>query len=867
MLRYLLSRHALPALASAALVVDFDTRHRRDLAKGGIRPPSTQQPPPPTTTITTSSGLAKEYYPYRKLSVRVIKAVNIHGNDIFSKPDCYVQLNLPTASAKPVSTKIINNSSNPQWDETFFFQVHTALTNVLELTMYDADMMKDDIISKVLVDVESLKVGEKIHKNYILDKKAEALLEVELKLEESDSPECPVYTNGILSIRPCMELIVALQHVAEKGKQEREEEMQYLSVSVPPSYERERLTPCWSPLATALDENLTFHVDSGFQSAKLNVGLYKDQNISETFPEKSVLGTRSVPLTYKNPIENVGVPLPLGKDKETEVDLTLNYKSRGVPALRLGFDLSDGEKEFLQKRMKVMPAAFQKFLNLKATPHEKEVPVVAVLGSGGGMRATISLFGCLLALEEQGLLDCITYMIGVSGSTWCISNLYQQPLWGKGETSVIAQEIQELKACTIAPKYGAFSPEALLKFRNAMNHKKEDNQFVSLTDLWGLVLQWIFGKQEKLVRLSDQQKVVSTGQVPYPIYSAINVKSTVSTEDFAEWVEFTPHEVGIPKYGGFVRTADFGSEFYMGNLVRRHAELPLHYLQGLWGSAFAASLDRIYLDATGNGLKLLKSFKTKISTLDDKAPGRLATKIVTPVSWFSSTLGNIFTKHRAGQNFNFLSGCFLSRNYLTSSQFLTKDVTNFDSQPNRLTPLENDIFLVDAGLKMNSAFPLVMRPQRNVDVIISFDFSWQRPFTTLMLTSKYCQEHGIPFPKIDVPSCSLNDLHECYVFSDESDPRAPIVLHFPLINNSFRKFKAPGNPRVTEEECAFGDFDVYMSNSPYRTFNFTYSELEFDRLIALNHYNVANNLPAIRQALQSALKRTKRRVLPANSNI
>uniref|UniRef100_S4RJ95 Phospholipase A2, group IVF, tandem duplicate 2 n=1 Tax=Petromyzon marinus TaxID=7757 RepID=S4RJ95_PETMA len=572
------------------------------------------------------------------------------------------------------------------------------------------------------------------------------------------------------------------------------------------------------------------------------------------------------------------------------------------PALRLGFDLSDGEKEFLQKRMKVMPGAFQKFLNLKVTPQEKDVPVVAVLGSGGGLRATISLLGCLLALEEQGLLDCITYMNGVSGSTWCISNLYQQPLWGKGETSGIAQEIQELKACTIAPKYGAFSPETLLKFRNAMTDKKEDNQFVSLTDLWGLVLQWIFGKQEKLVRLSDQQKVVSTGQVPYPIYSAINVKSTVSTDDFAEWVEFTPHEVGMPKYGGFVRTADFGSEFYMGNLVRRHAELPLHYLQGLWGSAFAASLDRIYLDATGSSLKLLKSFKTKISALDgksfdfyltshiftlnpiicmnspaDKAQGHLATKVVTPVSWLSSALGNIFSKHRAGQNFNFLSGCFLSRNYPTSSQFLTKDVTslglvwcavaNFDSQPNQLTPLENNIFLVDAGLKLNSAFPLVMRPQRNVDVIISFDFSWQTPFTTLTLTSKYCQEHGIPFPKIDIPSCNLDDLHECYIFSDESDPRAPIVLHFPLINNSFRKFKTPGNPRVTQEECSFGDFDVYMSNSPYRTFNFTYSELEFDRLIALNHYNVVNNLPAIRQALQSALKRTKRRALPANSEI
>lgn len=47
-----------------------------------------------------------------------------------------------------------------------------------------------------------------------------------------------------------------------------------------------------------------------------------------------------------------------------------------------------------------------------------QVPVVAVLGSGGGTRAMTSLYGSLAGLQDLGLLDAVTYLSGVSGSTW-----------------------------------------------------------------------------------------------------------------------------------------------------------------------------------------------------------------------------------------------------------------------------------------------------------------------------------------------------------------------------------------------------------------------------------------------------------------
>lgn len=47
-----------------------------------------------------------------------------------------------------------------------------------------------------------------------------------------------------------------------------------------------------------------------------------------------------------------------------------------------------------------------------------QVPVIAILGSGGGFRAMVGFAGVMKALYESGVLDCATYIAGLSGSTW-----------------------------------------------------------------------------------------------------------------------------------------------------------------------------------------------------------------------------------------------------------------------------------------------------------------------------------------------------------------------------------------------------------------------------------------------------------------
>lgn len=47
-----------------------------------------------------------------------------------------------------------------------------------------------------------------------------------------------------------------------------------------------------------------------------------------------------------------------------------------------------------------------------------------------------------------------------------------------------------------------------------------------------------------------------------------------------EWVEFSPYEVGFPKYGAFVPSELFGSKFFMGRLTKRLPESRICFLEG-----------------------------------------------------------------------------------------------------------------------------------------------------------------------------------------------------------------------------------------------------------------------------------------------
>ena len=87
--------------------------------------------------------------------------------------------------------------------------------------------------------------------------------------------------------------------------------------------------------------------------------------------------------------------------------------------IRLSSKLCSDERSFRKLRSKIVTENLNKLLgNEKGPRNERESPCIGVLGSGGGYRALCGFTGALKALQDVGILDCVTYLNGVSGSTW-----------------------------------------------------------------------------------------------------------------------------------------------------------------------------------------------------------------------------------------------------------------------------------------------------------------------------------------------------------------------------------------------------------------------------------------------------------------
>ncbi|XP_004421515.1 PREDICTED: cytosolic phospholipase A2 zeta isoform X1 [Ceratotherium simum simum] len=802
-----------------------------------------------------------ETHPYYDLQVKVLRARNIRGADLLSEADCYVQLWLPTASPSPAQTRIVANCRDPEWNETFHYRIHGAVKNVLELTLYDKDVLGSNQLSLLLFDLRSLKPGQPHRHTFLLNHQDSQELQVEFVLEKSQVPASEVITNGVLVAQPCLRIQGTLGR--DGTAPHRKYGSRQIRLAVPGAYEKPQLLPLQPPLEAGLPATFTFHMNSVL-SSRLNVELQEKLAVLQSGPsaeleaQSSKLGEGDILLSSLALGQEEQRFVALGEGQEVALSVKAEMSS-GDLDLRLGFDLCDGEREFLDKRKQIVSKALQQVLGLSQAPDSGQVPVVAVLGSGGGTRAMSSLYGSLAGLQELGLLDTVTYLSGVSGSTWCISTLYKDPAWSQ---VALQGPIEHAQARVCSSKMGAMSTERLQYYVQELGIRESSGHSVSLIDLWGLLVEYFLYQAENPAKLSDQQAAVNQGQNPYPIYASVNVRTNISGEDFAEWCEFTPYEVGFPKYGAYVPTELFGSEFFMGRLLQLRPEPRICYLQGVWGSAFAASLDEIFLKTAGSGLGFLDGHRGSVNITDDchrlqlHDPTRLRTRLFTPQGPFSRAVLDIFTsRFTSAENLNFTRGLCLHKDYVASREFVAWKDMHPDAFPNRLTPMRDCLCLVDGGFAINSPFPLSLLPQRAVDLILSFDYSLEAPFEVLQMTEKYCLDRGIPFPRIEVLPEDLEYPRECYLFAEAENTRSPIVLHFPLVNRTFRTHLAPGVERQTAEEKAGGDFVINGPDTPYGMMNFTYEPNEFDRLVALSRYNVLNNAETVRHALQLALDR------------
>ncbi|XP_074838549.1 cytosolic phospholipase A2 gamma-like [Carettochelys insculpta] len=236
-------------------------------------------------------------------------------------------------------------------------------------------------------------------------------------------------------------------------------------------------------------------------------------------------------------------------------------------------ELSDGEKEATRNRKAKVLQCLQ---NNQIVCEEANTPNIAILGSGGGLRAMIALLGTLTEMQNQGLLDAIMYLCGVSGSTWCMSTLYNYKDW--------TEKIQKLEQ-DLCNELSRAKCDITEEFRLA--EKAAEDELFSLTDVWDDFFVYTVLNKHDPTKLSEHEGTSVSGTNPYPIYAAIEKTKWEDGQKCSPeiWFEFTPHLSGFRGLGAFVCTKDLGSKFEDGKLVEKREERNIGYLQGLWGSA------------------------------------------------------------------------------------------------------------------------------------------------------------------------------------------------------------------------------------------------------------------------------------------
>ncbi|KFQ34005.1 Cytosolic phospholipase A2 epsilon, partial [Mesitornis unicolor] len=761
-----------------------------------------------------------------------------------TQPDCYVRLSLPTASVQQFRTKTVQNTKNPTWNETFHFTIQSQVKNILELKVCDEDnITEDDHLLTVFFDVSRIQLGENIQLCFQLNPEGKEELEVEFTMESRALLTANVFFCCLLQSREvsCLEVQV------NGGRLTNDSTERKFALTVEGSYEGTQthaLTSCICPASPT-----RFHYIKYNQSA-LTVALPRRRRLSRV---RGLMTRACLHSLYCN-FQDRTLDL---YTKANEWTQGLCFRPRNLDA-RLGFDLCADEQYFLQNRRKVVAAALKDVLHLEEDLQEHEVPIVAVTTAGCGIRALTAMYGSILGLQKLRVLDCVSYISGSSGTTWTMTKLYEDADWSRKDLGeVIIEARKQAAKC----KMGAFCMRSLKNYYRELSQRTQAGHKTSFIDLWGLMIESMLNDGKCHHRLSDQRRAVNRGQNPLPIYLALNVKDKVATKDFREWVEFTPYEVGFLKYGAFIRAEDFGSEFFMGRLMKKLPESRICFMQGMWSSIFSKNLLDAWHAADNSEDFWHRWTQDKVTEIEEQPdlpekPYEMATRMFTPTSGLSTALRDILTDRPAVSKYhNFLRGFQMHNEYIQQEHFTKWKDTSLDTSPNDLRGNSEHLELVDSAFFFETSCPPLMRPERKVDIIIHLNYTGGSQTLPLEQTCRYFSEQGIPFPSIQLKDDEKN-LKECYMFDGADTPGAPLLLYFPLVNDTFQRYVAPGMSR-SDAEMELGKVDISSFCSPYSTREVSLKAEDFNKLLKLTNYNIMNNENMILQALRMAVARKK----------
>jgi phospholipase A2 len=431
-------------------------------------------------------------------------------------------------------------------------------------------------------------------------------------------------------------------------------------------------------------------------------------------------------------------------------DPFINPEIEHSASVRVSADLCDQEKEFLRRRRKVTTTALAKYLGLpEEEVHPDDVPTIAMVGSGGGLRALVAGTGSMLATGESGLFDCVTYTAGVSGSCW-LQALYHSSLGGRR----LDKMVDHLKS-----RIGihiAYPPVALATLNSAPTNKFLLSGFVEklkgdptsdfgLVDVYGLLLaarllvpKGELGVDDRDLKISNQREYIKHGEHPMPIYTCVrheipiieeasqeekethspseSTKEKAKKEAWFQWFEVTPYELFCEEFAAGIPTWAMGRKFENGKDLPhdenglRVPELRLPLLLGVFGSAFCATLSHYYKE-----IRPLVKGLTGFGGIDDMIEER------------NDDLSKVHPIEPASiPNFAY----------------------KMDGQLAETTPESiykaSHLQLMDAGMSNNLPIYPLLRPGRDVDILIAFDASADiKTENWLSVADGYARQRGV----------------------------------------------------------------------------------------------------------------------------
>lgn len=462
-----------------------------------------------------------------------------------------------------------------------------------------------------------------------------------------------------------------------------------------------------------------------------NLELHACNKISWAYVKPAKESLKSAPRDIEEGIKQASGDIKLAAQAIASAEKSREryLKSAGPDATKVahcrqGDIVSKEERDYLAKRKTKVRAALQR--NAIKVGAGKE-PVIALCASGGGVRSCVATLGSLIGLEKTGLLDSISYVAGLSGSTWCFAPMIN---FGFTPTKYKAELKNRLKRGLVSSSFNITQlAEQLIK-------KGVFDRRISLPDVYGgalssLFLDLSYGKTPYDILLSNQQKQVSTGAFPFPIYTAIIAPSPYV------WLEFNPYEIGSSELNAFIPSWALDRRFDAGSSTNSLPPEPLGYCMGIFGYALGVNV--------GEALDFAEN-KIKPAFVRD---------------WIKKLV--------AGME-------------LQDFRLLTAHVDNFTQGLNSSLADRKSLELIDAGIDFNLPIRPLCEPSRHVDIIIILDNSASEEVGgELAKAERYARHHNLSFPRIDYSLLADIESSPVAIFKEVG---APTVIYMPLVKNN-----------------------------------------------------------------------------------